>query len=130
MENKIIWIGLTLLIFFLAGFLFSTNDYIVLLIFSPGLIATTISQTFFGTDGGESLFVIPEVLIVTLIFWLILPWIFLILSKRTKSIDNRNSILISALAISFWSIGFALNPDLSKILITLNNSVYFSNPHP
>jgi len=125
-NNKLIWIGLTILISFLAGFFFSTNEYVVLLIFLPGLLATIIS-TFFGTDGAESFFVVPEFLVTTFLFWLILPWLLFILSKKSKN-DNKKIILFCALATSIWSIGFALNSGLLRFFPlshTLSLTYYF-----
>lgn len=120
MKNKLVWFGLGMLVFFSAGFFFSPSDYFVLLIFAPGLIATVVSQTFFETEGAESLFVVPEVWIVTFLFWLILPWILFVLSNKTKE-ENREIICGCALGASLLSIGFALNPNFSRFLFGINS---------
>ncbi|MEK6909268.1 MAG: hypothetical protein AABX23_04420 [Nanoarchaeota archaeon] len=122
MKNKIYLVLCCAFIFILAGFLFSKSDLVILVTFIPGLIATLISQTVFGTRGGESLIIIPEVLIVNLIFWLILPWILLILLKRAKD-ESKELILISVIATSFWPIGVALNSNFSRFLLEASSNL-------
>ena len=102
MKNKkiILWILLTIVISSLIGFLISKfNSEIILIAFIPGIIVTLISQGVFKTEGAESIFSLPEVIITTYLFWLLLPLLLAKFIKKEKT-ENIKIRLFGVLSIT------------------------------
>lgn len=104
---------ISIMLGFSLRYVFSKFWYLLVIIsFIPGLIATLISQGVFHTRGAESLFVMPEVLITTFLFWLFTPWILLWIFikklKKTRNICKQLIMIIAALPLGII-LSFFLN---------------------
>jgi len=73
--------------------------YLIYFLATPGVIVSLILQGIFHTKGSETPFGLPEVIITTYLFWLLIPWILLFRINWGGKYANVGFFLVLAMII-------------------------------